>query len=1794
MHEAAPSGPSGLWSPALQSNSDTSPSGGQSLKKDATNHSNAIVPATPDRKGSPPQKSKKSLKDREYTVISISQLRTVLKREKRVHSGEPELKKTKVTDALESRQEGAGPRGPDKVPQAAARDSDMPQVSPDTTEQLPGPEQRSAPGEQAREVFRSERTQAKRSAPSPDAPKTPRKQRRTKANEVSKENECLEFDASASNDIGSLMDPKQDEESLKLNAEGQGETSVCSVEKAAVTSTYLPADALNLLADLALSSNGDKVPHGKCGLKQAVRAKSCPDPESVLHVLLKRPAGPARRPAKSPFPEGLVVAREWALVITKDHAYCQASSLLSAAPPSAGQECVTLLDPGGDPVKRPGQCERRLDEPGCKDARRTRVRVRHVVVKGDSVQVTRQWKEPYDFGFDSRFTNEPKEKTVGRALHGRWNVDMEDTDEQILLIFHTWVGLFYSRSTSRFFQIDPDCLKLRDRKATRDDQKIELFHMSALYNANVQPATRSNVAAARIPKSGDERANVAEPHPSDVLDLSLRSSGAFNGSPAKRKEVPEADAGSVGTCLVSSTEADRLVDAGESRPPEPATGPGFEAYRVSGGAAMCDEEDTAETRDLDGGSGSGSENDSVTSYAEVLDGSSAYHQLCQQTADLWKCAGTSSRLTEDVSPHAPCDAIVPVKGDSGGAAVREPVTTTAVDVTTELSEPSAEDEGTQSGTLHNGSGEGGPEDDEAIRDDRPNIGRCGTERENEDLPQDSGGSQGHSEILPVDTACEEGTSTLVPVERRFEGGENKDELIVDDRTECENECEGTVETGTGKDASEDLPCDLEDGLNRSEILPVDGMSEEEKREGNGENRDEIIIDDLSNSEQSWSECETECETECEGTAEASEDPSCDLEGGQTHSEILFNDSVSEEMSMLVQEKRDDSGENKDDITMDAHEDIPSEGDQGCSDILPCVKQTSVDDSGEKINSEVNVCLEMDSRAEHRSETSASVLDMTTIVHARSFAEDNWEITETHAGLLTHGCSFEESRKEDVNIPLVPSQATHEDDRAQIPEPEEASRDSECPLHSKDLPVEDLSQRSLPANKEMSSNDGPDPADLEKAGHLDGFSVYGLDLSRYAKPGTSLHNNPSSCTKDLYETDDSSHSDQNLMQTEYDDEGYEGTFNYLSGDEGVQDYSVKTLCLRYKKQSSKKTGFTLEPAEEHTSRTDLKDKSSGMSAPFLNKHLLYGAKESDLNGSWSDEHVESPPRVRRSQRTMAKDMGHEHEQFSSSECGSSKTLHPKRSERHRIHESNLEAELQEMELDHDPFHQSEKKSYTALDYRMGGTFFHPRQSISPLDEPEHEPEPYWDHTSIMAARRRKGPKEGLGLKLEQEVFSAPEPATVTSVVVDSKGNRTIFEGHPSREAAVRSRSQTVKKTCHRGTRRYVERFLRRWDALHQDGPDVTQASMDREFLIFSQKMKQILKTTRRPSHHAVKRGRGKDRNVSEGSAAPARRGRRDLPRLRRDRAGEAAAQSFRSTMAEVCSGKGDAARRGRLQERQDPPRPQSSRNVVSCGDQTRRDFKRPRHDTDSVVRRACKMKYKFYILVTSADPFFRETKELLELEGHTEVHPEEFDLHGSSSPSTLLVILKNEDIARHICEVPNLLELKKSSGVLFAGIDRPDDVVKLTHQELFCRGGFVVFDGAALRTLSLENMKEVTRFLEELGTRGRWRWFLHYRDSRWLRESSRSSREAQNMKHFMDRCRDAGVVEVLPFHDCDSVSCERPDYLRCLTSLQVQNAATRFPVFVTDTPADSFGRNGIFTINMNTFSQSISRDSCTVS
>ncbi|XP_052330618.1 uncharacterized protein LOC118400899 isoform X4 [Oncorhynchus keta] len=509
---------------------------------------------------------------------------------------------------------------------------------------------------------------------------------------------------------------------------------------------------------------------------------------------------------------------------------------------------------------------------------------------------------------------------------------------------------------------------------------------------------------------------------------------------------------------------------------------------------------------------------------------------------------------------------------------------------------------------------------------------------------------------------------------------------------------------------------------------------------------------------------------------------------------------------------------------------------------------------------------------------------------------------------------------------------------------------------------------------------------------------------------------------------------------------------------------------------------------------------------------------------------------------------------------------------------------------------------------------------------------------------------------KEVSSFAKPCLVT--VLDHKGNRITYENYPVPKPSTSTHTWTAPNPNRQGSSSFLE-FSKRWDDTHNtDESDLTQSSVDLETLIFSERMNQMLKRKRKSSSSRYNRSKHHRSSVEERASScspavtvhfsslqeqesseehweglpslagqklkidmPERKGMpeetdRDMPEhlqklsytkgseMTHVNVSDLVAESFKAyhaMMTEVCAGRKYPHRTER-REREEAKRnslPKSrtpSKDKDFCGQMKKDMYDDSLHDNlNSVVKQSCKNKFRFYILVTSDDPFFNETKELLEAEGHITVEQSQFCLGKDSPSSPLYIILRNEDIAEHICEVPHLLELKKSQNVLFAGIDRPDDIVNLTHQELFSKGGFVVFEGAALDTLSLSNIKKMSGFLEGLSKKGKWKWLLHYKDSRKLKESARSSAEAQGKKSFMDNCQEAGMVEVLPYHECDVISRTRPNYLHCLVRLQVQNVSARLPVFITDTTADkAFAKHGIFTMNINSFLLISQSDTCTIS
>lgn len=255
---------------------------------------------------------------------------------------------------------------------------------------------------------------------------------------------CNTFDNFSSSEIVKQADQQLISEPVKnrvkrkrISSDGQSNKEEVAVGVPA------PSDALNLLADLALSVNSDEMLPNR-GEKH-LGAKTSSSPQSVIHLL--RDLSPRLKlPPKSPFPEGLVVTGDLILEISKEHSYSQPTSLLSGLtgifpqvqPPVGCVESHLYMKSDfllklPDLTNCPGY-RNKGDQIGCRflppinasppAAVKAKVwsslflRCRSITEKEGSIQVTRQWKENYDFKFDSKFTNDKLDKCVTRALHG--------------------------------------------------------------------------------------------------------------------------------------------------------------------------------------------------------------------------------------------------------------------------------------------------------------------------------------------------------------------------------------------------------------------------------------------------------------------------------------------------------------------------------------------------------------------------------------------------------------------------------------------------------------------------------------------------------------------------------------------------------------------------------------------------------------------------------------------------------------------------------------------------------------------------------------------------------------------------------------------------------------------------------------------------------------------------------------------------------------------------------------------------------------------------------------------------------------------------------------------------------------------------------------------------------------------------------------------------------------------------------------------------------------------------------
>ncbi|XP_078533450.1 protein TASOR 2 isoform X2 [Lissotriton helveticus] len=247
--------------------------------------------------------------------------------------------------------------------------------------------------------------------------------------------------------------------------------------------------------------------------------------------------------------------------------------------------------------------------------------------------------------------------------------------------------------------------------------------------------------------------------------------------------------------------------------------------------------------------------------------------------------------------------------------------------------------------------------------------------------------------------------------------------------------------------------------------------------------------------------------------------------------------------------------------------------------------------------------------------------------------------------------------------------------------------------------------------------------------------------------------------------------------------------------------------------------------------------------------------------------------------------------------------------------------------------------------------------------------------------------------------------------------------------------------------------------------------------------------------------------------------------------------------------------------------------------------------NSVANEACKRLLSFYICEIETEPYFSEIKTMLKLEGYCEMEPLQFCQAERTEDSVLTIVMRNEDIALHIHEIPDLLYLKMLPSVTFAGVDSPEDITDGTYQKLFHSGGFVVSDETVLENVTLGQLQDILKLLEKLNRHERWKWFLHYRERKKMKEESRVDYVAKKKELMLKSYQESNIVEILHYHQCDSKSPPKFEDLTCLLNLVIQHISTRFAIFLTEKPnivKETCTKHGIVVVDVNTFAETVQK------
>uniref|UniRef100_A0A3Q1GJ30 Uncharacterized LOC110960338 n=1 Tax=Acanthochromis polyacanthus TaxID=80966 RepID=A0A3Q1GJ30_9TELE len=1701
--------------------------------------------------------------------------------------------------------------------------------------------------------------------------------------------------------------------------------------KEKVNSACSSTDALNLLADLALSANNDQVlpqpspalerkPETSLKKSDLIKGLSSSEQESVLHALLRQPAARSIQTLESPSPSQLVGDSELVGLISKEHGYSlpPSSSLHLGLPGTPFQVCpvsgsTRLLHHqqtmNGDGVKTlhpsVGQ-EDRSDHNRTPEylkkymVQRRKFRYsRNFVNKEGSIQVTRQWKDNYDFNLDSKFTSDSKEKAIVRALHGPWDFSIQDTSEEVRLIVHMWIGLFYSRSTARFFHVDSNftypCLE--------DGNSLNI----GITSKPADPELKANSPAASpsITDSSDpliskvldlsKKPNSVSDQESVVLDLSLRNTNAEAVTPdpqVHRKET-----------FVSSEQKEAAESLTSLKlPTEPST----------------------------------------------FQNSTPQKSVCLEHTDVpsFRNDGT----------------LTPPQKEMRSESVEPENVQTALGIGQVLHGCKNERTDMKNGTEN-------PETTEMTQKDQLDSSKSVTDKETDssmeasDVVHADESKDEESCFMEEDPSHESNTDTSVKVVHQEDGSASKDSSII-----CNGHCSDNEELLL-KEKPEAVSPDQPENDN------VDVDCEGKVIKGEEYFREEHGLDEKKH-----------CISAVEADKDLSDQPLLVMSDG---SDLVNADCIAESSHQAQLDEQQSPADSVKVACHDSQSTLPCTNDIALTDEhaisekvphTPSEMQPIDDDPAAEESSETAVSV---------SDEGTSSLDESCAGLSVPQKKDGVEMEHQKPEMSPFTLDLCRNAHEDPE-----SKSTEGEDKVEnITQNESFQHQSPLPQHEvlkmfnfteeADLKIDDTNEELdgscggvyIPfigiatCGEDTMQIHGSHPQD--KVQKVQGHEKIPF-ISDTTDPETVLPNEMCStpkittelfpCKLSILEANETNHSV--ILGSESDSRCPtptmdENPFGYIpscgpsiSTSDGIGYETCKNIVQKglgrsstpinddpvFKQNLAPSAGKS-DPNLHHDFHPDLEQRTLRVLQSidkFLSKSNLTGKSRQITTGditesfapnrnskciptgqSIGNTSADIKNKKRNNEKPAASDrrdlytvspacphtlpfenaLEKVHTKFQLERTNSSSYFERPDEQESLAGQDFCHSDISSPSIEHlhviKPNTDQERHKATTqpnLNHEPRPYSQRPVMAVKPSKSEESQAGPsskdvcvensaknkqteipdfkYALAISKLLEKKRKATLRGNsnGLNDECEARELSSKSTWQANVCHNKPNSDEvkfashqYQGRDTSEfTAIPSSSSSAAKTSpklvdatqdflvyssaekvDRTTKKNIEMhqinvsdasasFIDPADNSRMDdsltlGPqsslvctvfnsdrrksssfleqlsqrclqdDITQTSVEQECLIFSEKMKQLLK--KRKEEAVCQQDTNDSLRVSCTSPVTVcfsnldeqddsldlmdmsmvgqkfkvdlsdRENQTDttktlhpeeLPQTTSNPMENAwvcsvtaeCARMYETTMQDICAVEKISFKPKSCRMDRDYPKTEPSNHFDFC-DQMKREMDEAfRSSLNSVVKKSCKTKYRFYILVTSDDVFFEETK--LEAEGHTAVQPSEFFL-GEESSSSLLIILRNEDIAEfHIFFVCALITALVASTLYeFTG-----------------------------------NMKKLADILQELSSNGKWKWMLHYRDSRRLKENARLNAEAKEKKDFLHWGQDAGILEVLPYHECDLMSRDQPDYLACLIRLQVQNISSRYPVFITGETLlySAFERNGILTITLNSF------------